>query len=185
MLGVGFDMKRSCIVMALVATLASLSASPLAADVLSVEDEYSAQVEAEMMASFDAGAESKQPPKRGELVSGLDLAGEWSTPGGYDLTKLTFVPLESGGYSVRFETAGCLGSWHFERKADYSGHTVILDLPVQEYSPATYTLLHTIRYRGNTYLVPSARVADFDGELGADDQLFDTVLLYRDSDGGN
>ena len=63
--------------------------------------------------------------------------------------------------------------------------TVTLDLPVQEYLSATCTRLYTIRYRGNTYLIPSARVTDFDGELGGDDRIFDRVLLSRAPDGSN
>lgn len=175
-------MIRPCILMVVFAALSALSGLLAAAELLSVEDEHSAKIEAEMMASFDADAESKQPPKRGELISGIDLTGEWSTPGGYDSTKMEFRPIESGGYTVQFETAGCLGSWSFRRKATYSGHTIVLDLPVQEYFPATYTLLHTIRYRGKIYLVPSARVADFDGELGGNDRIFDMVLLSRATD---
>lgn len=172
-------MRHSCVAALLMVAIAVRSDLLPAAEILDVEDELSAEIEREMMASFDAGAESNEAPKRGEPVSGLDLTGEWSSAGGYDSTRITFANRESGGYSVRFETAGCLGSWSFERKATYVGHTVQLDLPVQEYLPATYTRLHTIRYRGGVYLIPSARVADFDGELGGSDRVFDMVLLSR------
>jgi hypothetical protein len=176
-------MRLSYSMVPLVAALVAPAGALPATDPLAAEDQFSADVEREMMASFDASAENKVPPERGELVSGIDLVGEWSTPAGYASTRMKFVANQSGGYTVHFEAAGCLGSWGLHRNAAYAGHTVTLDLPVQEYLPATYTLLHTIRYRGKEYLLPSAHVADFDGELGSKVRIFDMVLLSRVSEG--
>lgn len=175
---VGCDLRLPCLALIVLAIAACESRIALDADA-QWDDEFSAEVEREIATSFDPESESKDPPRRGELLSAIDLTGEWSTTRGWDSTTMTFSADESGGYVVQFETSGCVASWHLERRATYSGHTITLDRPVKEYLPATYTRLYTVRYRDNTYLVPSARVSDFDGELGERERSFDWLLLSR------
>ena len=139
----------------------------------------SERIEQEMMASFDASSEPLEPPRHGKRLTGLDLSGRWQSPGGYDSTSFTFEPLAEGSYSVLFRTSGCLGHWELTRKATYSQSTILLDLPVQEYTPATYTRLHTIEYQGDQYLIASARVAMFDEKIAAGDRSVDFLLLLR------
>lgn len=145
----------------------------LPASMASAASPMQVAAEKELM-RFDPSSESDVLPIRGEPVTELSLAGTWVRgEGGYDIAELVFTPDAAGGYHVAFRAAGCVGQWTLDRRARFSAGVVLLDSPVQEYAPSSYSRLHAVRLDGETYLLPSAEVARFN--LGQDVEW----LTYR------
>ena len=68
--------------------------------------------------------------------------------------------------------------WVLYRKATYTGSTVTFDKPVQEYSPATYTRMHSIRFKGIVYLIASDRIRNFEEDTN-DSDTYEMWLLKK------
>ena len=134
-------------------------------------------VEESIREEFDPAAEYGLPPAKGELVEGVDLEGTWRSRPFFDYTAITFKKQRDGNYSVCFESGGCLQEWVLHRVATYSGSTITLDKPVEEYLPATYTRMYTIRFNGTVFLIASERIRSF--EEGAHDPPRAELSLLR------
>ena len=124
---------------------------------------------------FDAAQEYARLPTRGSLVTLVDLTGTWIRPGGFDQASFTFDRQPDGGYLVHFSTSDCVGGWKTKHLASYSASTIRLDTPVYEIMPATYTRLYSVHYLGQTYLISSNKVQEFD-QL-ADDHPFNLARI--------
>ena len=170
------------IVFAPLLLLLTASSNPETASDLFDSDTQGYQIERALLTEFDPTAEYLAPPKRGELVSAIDLSGSWTNDTPLDSTTLTFTARPDGGYLVSFVASGCLGQWELKRKGHYSGSTITLDSPVQEYAPVEYTTLHTISFRGEMHLLASAHVKHFDGKWGADENMYKLMLLSRSAE---
>jgi len=118
------------------------------------------------------------PPKKGEVVADHELEGTWSSPGGLDYTSIVFQKTSSGKYSVKFSSGGCLADWTLDRQATYEKGIIIFDKPVEEYLPALYTKMYTIRFKDNIYLLASERIKDF--EEDDDPGTYEMWLLKKD-----
>lgn len=135
------------------------------------------QTEVLQVQLYDPYFDAEEFPTKIKLADETDLAGFWSTPAGLTGTRIAIAASAEGGYSVEFESWGCLGGAVLARQAWFENGRLHFDLPVGELM-ATYKTMYVAVLGGETYLVPSENVATFPDEF-ARQEISDGWLLAK------
>ena len=126
--------------------------------------DYETQYHEKKLRLWNPTKKNDATPKAELLVAKLSLKGTWTVGYGMESTSLAISPSRSGSYSVEFRTSGCLDGWRLHRTATFKDGTLLLNRPVEEYSPITYRRLFALRIKGKNYLVPDCSVDDFENQ---------------------
>ena len=76
----------------------------------------------------------------------VDVVGKWHNFGGLQSSHFSIRRINKSEYSINFFTGGCLNRWTLKRTGKIIDGKLILNKPVQEYSPQTYNTLYLLKY---------------------------------------
>ena len=114
-----------------------------------------------LMSLITEGKLTKWEPDHEDLVPmisdihkpDVEIAGSWTTLGGFSGSTLEIQEDEDGTYSIDFSTGGCLSDWDLKRTGTYANGVLRLDKPVEEYISSPYDALYPVRVGGLDYLI--------------------------------
>jgi hypothetical protein len=98
-------------------------------------------------------------PSESQRCTVSDVSGVWKRGGGMDYTTIKLFPMKSGRYRLLFSTGGCLSHWSLELTATYRDGVLLLNRPVEEYIPAVYDRLFTIKTPQGIRLISDTSLA--------------------------
>ena len=116
------------------------------------------------------GPEQSVAPDEDMRVEKVDISGEWT----YGYRTIFWIrPHKDDGYQVRFHSHSRSRSCNLERTATYEQGVLVLNRPVKEMHGLAYQRLYTVRIDGRDYLLPSARVMEFQDGRAVDWSRYD------------
>jgi hypothetical protein len=159
---------------ALVAAVGLLTAAPVQAAPppnCYERDGQAKAVEAELR-GWKPGPENDHAPRDAIRSQGIDIVGTWRSEPFRGNSSIEIGHPGSGEYGVTFSDGGCLGWWRLHRLGRYANGVLTLNAPVREYGVYTYQRLYMVRVGETDYLVPDARIEQFESNLAADGKWF-------------
>lgn len=106
---------------------------------------------------------NNQTPSNTLRAPNMNIEGKYGHHSSWGGSTLTIRRLRGQEYSVELEWGNCTSYSHFKRKGRYADGVLILDRPLYAENP--YLRFYPVRARGKDYLLPDARVADFEKAL--------------------
>src|SRR4051812_38512522 len=100
------------------------------------------------LSKWKPGIVDQTTPSSAIWIKKADLTGKWSTEHYMDGSTLALTPTGPDTYSVEFTTAGCMAAWKLPRTATFRDGMLTFNKAVDEYAPATYDRVYTVRLNG-------------------------------------
>lgn len=113
-----------------------------------------------------------------DIVVARDISGVWLRDSGMDSTKLKLFSVGPNVYKIILSTGGCLGHWTLERTGVYKDGVLLLNRPLEEYTPLIYDRLFTIRTPAGVRLISEAALGWYREEHGAE---MVSVLMFKNT----